>query len=628
MEHKLCVPTFSSLHARKTLDTAFNYWYDSSSDAFVMSQIEDIKNRIDIVDLISSYVQLNPGGANFKARCPFHNEKSASFMVSREKGIWHCFGCGKGGDIFSFVQEIENMEFREALQLLAQKAGVELQRDDPKERTQKQRYLDINALAAKVFHRVLLEHEKAELARKYLLSRGVTDESVRAFTLGYAPESWEGVSKFLRSRGFAEEEIFHAGLTIKRDRGVGFYDRFRNRLMFPITDHLGRVIGFGGRALAPDQTPKYVNTPQTSLYNKSATLFAIDKAKTAIKQQNVAIVVEGYMDALASHQVGVTNVVASSGTALTRDQLHILKRYTENIALSFDTDAAGESASGRGIDLAWEEGLNVKVVVLPFGKDPDELIHKDAGAWKKAATEAQPFMEYAFARVQAQLNLFSVEGKKSAAKRLLPLIARLTDTIEQTHYLQKLSRLLNVAEDLLRTRIAKTVPKQTQKGSSIAPLPEKKDVAKSRVQRIAEQLLAIASADKEHLEYLIDHLEPESLAATDLLGLYKALITYYTKEHSLDQREFLEALQREDRTLAERAQILFLLGTSDLLPQDQNARRAEVLEGVSVLKKNALQAELGRLRTDLERAEHEKSPDIQTLSERVRDVTNQLAGLQ
>lgn len=612
-----------------------------------MNPIEEIKQRVDIVDLINGYLTLTPGGANWKARCPFHNEKSPSFMVSREKGIWHCFGCGKGGDIFTFIQEAEGMDFAEALHLLAQRAGVTLQREDPRQRTKRQRAVEINALAAKLYYRVLLEHPKAAQARAYLAQRGVTEETLGTFQLGYAPDAWEGVSQFLQSRGFSEEEIFQAGLTVKRERGSGYYDRFRNRIMFPVSDHLGRVVGFSARAMEPSQSgeaprtgqagsgsagqPKYLNTPQTALYNKSAVLYGLYQAKTAIKSHQLAVIVEGNMDVLASHQAGVGQVVASSGTALTREQIRLLKRYTDNIALAFDMDVAGQSASMRGIDMAWNEGVNVRVITLPFGKDPDELIRKDVKRWHEAVEHSQPFMDYAFDRVQKTLNLFRVEDKKTAAKRLLPLIGRLPDAIEQTHYLQKLARLLQVPEEVLREKLstAKRQPPSANSRRRAEPQEPPADQQKSRLQRVAEQLLALASREQEYLDYLIDHVEPEYFGPTSLLGLYKALVTYYTEKHQLDQKDFLQRLGREDQELAQRANVLFLLGTSDLLPTDEHLRRQELLEGVTVLKHSYVQSELVRLRSALEDAEHQgRTAEVEALSGQVNDLTKQLATVQ
>lgn len=587
-----------------------------------MTSTEEIKQRIDLVELIQGYIRLTPAGANWKARCPFHNEKTGSFMVSRDKGIWHCFGCGKGGDAFTFVQEIEGMEFPEALELLAAKAGVEVRREDPAARSKRQRALDINALAMRVYQKILLNHERAGAAREYLEGRGVTVDAIDAFQLGYAPESWEGVSKYLKSKGFTDEEIFLAGLTVRRDRGIGYYDRFRHRIMFPVHDHLGRVVGFGGRTLESGGEPKYVNTPQTFLYNKSAVLYGIHHAKTSIKEHHCAVVVEGYMDVIASYQAGVTNVVASSGTAFTREQLALLKRYTTTLVLAFDTDMAGEAASMRSIQLAWEQEFTVKVVILPSGKDPDELVRQDPGAWKKSVDEAVPFMEYLFHRAERRFDLANVEDKKAMARMLLPIIGMVSDPIEQTHYLQRLGDALRVSEEVLRSRLPKTGMASDPKR---APSPQRA-APKSREQRVAEQLLAIASQHQEHLEYLLDHLEPDYLTPTTLLGLYKAMVTYYTENHTLDQQLFLQLCGREDPKLAQTANIIFLLGTSDLLPQDEKLRKQEVLDGVAVLKRAFLQAELSRLQADLAAAERSgRADDTRALNARVAETARQLA---
>lgn len=591
-----------------------------------MTPIEEVKQRIDLVDLIQGYAKLTQAGANWKARCPFHSEKTPSFMVSREKQIWHCFGCGKGGDALSFVQEIEGMEFPEALRFLAEKAGVELRQEDPKLRTRRTRAFDLNAFAAKVYHRILLEHEKAQPARDYLAKRGLSDSTLHDWQLGYAPESWEGVSQFLKTKGFSDDDIFQAGLTVKRERGTGYYDRFRNRIMFPVLDHLARIVGFGGRALSPDQEPKYLNSPQTAVYDKRALLFGFSRAKSAIKAAQQAVVVEGYMDAISSHQAGVANVVASSGTALTREQVRLVKRVTANLALAFDTDIAGQAASIRGIEIAWEEEMNVKVVHVPEGKDPDELIRSNPQAWSDAVKAAKPFLDYVLDRAKERFDFTKVDGKKQAAKLLLPLIGKVKDPIEQTHYLQELGGLIRVNEEILRSRLP--AADRMARGWQPAPPPGRVR-APSRAQRVAERLLALAILHEAHLEYLIDHLTPELFAPTNLLGLYKALITYYTENHHLDQRDFLQALGREDQELAKAANVIFLFGTSDLLPKDEKLQKQELLEGIVVLKRTALHEELKRLQAEVAEAERQAMTDrLRQLTERVNDITQELAQLE
>ncbi|MBI3956951.1 MAG: DNA primase [Candidatus Kerfeldbacteria bacterium] len=589
-----------------------------------MTPIDDIKQRLDLVDLIQGYAKLTQAGSNWKARCPFHTEKTPSFMVSRDKQIWHCFGCGKGGDVFSFVQEIEGMDFAEALRFLAEKAGVELKREDPKQRTERTRAFDVNAFAARVYHRLLMSHDAAAEARSYLAKRGVSDDTIRSWQLGYAPESWEGVSRFLRSHGFSDDEIFRAGLTIKRERGTGSYDRFRSRIMFPVQDHLGRIVGFGGRVLGSEE-PKYLNSPQTVIYDKRAVLYGLVQAKNAIKSSQLAVVVEGYMDAISSHQAGVTNVVASSGTALTREQVRLIKRLTPTIALAFDTDVAGQAAALRGIEVAWDEELNVNVIHLPSGKDPDELVRQDPAAWKQAIAGAKPFMEYVFDRVQATQDLTIVTGKKQAAKTVLPLLAKIRDGIEQTHYLQQLATLVRVPEQVLRDRL----PATRVAPSAVTGRPEPKKPAAApptREQRLAERLIGLVFRNPAHLDTLIDQLDPALLARTNLLRLYKAMLTFYTENRHLEQTAFVQALGREDPELAKVANILFLFGTSDLLPADERVQKNELLESLAALKRLALQDELTRLQSELAEAERTGLHDrARALTEQVSGIAQQLA---
>src|SRR4030042_614490 len=368
------------------------------------SQTEEIKSKLDIIDVISEYIQLKQAGVNWRACCPFHNEKTPSFMVSRDKQIWHCFGCGEGGDAFTFVQKIEGIEFPEALRILAEKAGVKLKKVNPELASQRSKVLDINKLAAVFFHQVLLNSQEGKIARDYIEKRKLSPETVENFKLGYAPNSWDKLLNILIKKGFKENDIFLAGLVVKNEKSQ-LYDRFRQRLMFPIFDHLGNVVGFTGRILdesKADQGGKNINLPQTLIFNKSLIIFGLDKAKEEIKKQNLAVIVEGNMDVIASHQAGIKNVIASSGTALTLEQLKILSRYTNNLALSFDADLAGQLAADRGIDIALSLGLNIKIIQLPPNidgqaiKDPDDCIKKGINYWQEAIKQAESIMEFYF----------------------------------------------------------------------------------------------------------------------------------------------------------------------------------------------------------------------------------------
>ena len=442
-------------------------------DLSMNDDISRIKEKIDVVDLISEYVQLKPAGINHKGLCPLHHEKSPSFMVNRERQSWHCFGCAKGGDIFTFVQEMEGMEFRDALRFLADKAGVQLsQTVSTVETTQKNRVKDINHEAAKFFHYILLKLAPSKPALEYLYNRGLTQETIELWHVGFIPDQWDLLTKYLLKKGHSIDDIVASGLAIKKEgsdqrSGRGFYDRFRGRIMFPIWDAHDAIVGFTGRVLVETEHSggKYVNTPQTLLYDKSRVLFGLNKAKRTIKDKDLIVMVEGQMDVIACHQAGMTNVVATSGTALTEFQVKLLKRYSNTIAMAFDSDAAGVAAAKRGIDLLIEEGMNVKVIVIPEdqGKDPDECIKKNKDAWFQAVTHAEDIMEWYFGRSFSGRSLSDPKEKQKIANELLQEISRIPYAVERDHWLSQLSHRLSVDVSVLRedlVRIVKSLDKK------------------------------------------------------------------------------------------------------------------------------------------------------------------------
>jgi len=588
-------------------------------------QIDEIKAKIDIVDLISEYIRVKQAGTNWRALCPFHNEKTPSFMISRDKQIWHCFGCGEGGDIFSFIQKIEGLEFAEALRLLAQKAGVKLVAQDPRMSSQKNRLLDINKLAANFWHKTLLESSQAQKARDYLKKRGVNDQIVSDFKIGYAVDSWDSLIKFLRSKNFSANEIFLAGLSVKKERGEDFYDRFRDRLIFPINDVHGNAVGFTGRTLkADDKQAKYINTPQTLIYNKSLVLYNLDKAKQEIKKQDLAIVVEGQMDAIASVQAGVENVIASSGTAFTLDQTKILKRYTNNIAIAFDTDLAGESAAKRGIDVVLGQEMNVKIITLPYGKDPDECIKNNPDDWVNAVKEAKSIMQYYFDQVKDRLDLSKVENKKEAAKILLGVISKIGNRIEQTHWVQKLSEMIQVPEEILRERL----PRSGQQKPAVA-VAEKSDSVKARNLMLSERILSIALKFPRFLSGLINDLEAAMIPEGDLSRLYKELIVYYTKDignssDSFNYNNFQTKIKPAN--LAQLADTLVLLAEKDFFDFDQETIKKELSQLVNFLKKDCYAGQLKELEAKIKQAEEKNLSrnEVENLSEQFEKLIKKL----
>ena len=410
------------------------------------SQVDEIKSRLNVEEVISSYLQIQRAGRNWKAKCPFHNEKTPSFMISPERQMWYCFGCNEGGDIFTFVMKMEGLEFRDALKLLAEKAGVQLENRSYDNSGEKSKVLEILDISRK-FYQECLKIKTGRKAFEYLSNRELSKNTIEKFQLGYAPDSWDLLSKFLKKKGYKENEIFATGMTVKKDRG-GYYDRFRGRIMFPINNISGQTIGFSSRVMpgADESHAKYINTPETAIYNKSRVLYGLDKAKIEIRKKDLCIMVEGNMDVIASFQASVENVVATSGTALTADQIRIIKRYTDNIAFSFDMDSAGIKAAGRGIELALQERMNVGVITISEGKDPADCVKNNPKLWEEAVKNPKAIMEFYFESVFAKYDANEIEGKKKIAEELLNVIYKISNKIEQNYYIKTLSEKLKIDE--------------------------------------------------------------------------------------------------------------------------------------------------------------------------------------
>jgi len=438
------------------------------------STVDEVKQRIDIVEVISRYTQLRRAGSIYKGLCPFHNERTPSFVVFANTGTWRCFGaCGTGGDVISFVMRRENMEFREALELLARQAGIDL--TPPQEQGQvavRERLYAANNAAAAFYEHTLLHHPGAEAARRYLQRRGV-DEATRAlFRLGFAPDSWSSLRDHLLDKGYSLELLMEAGLVKRNEERSTTYDMFRGRLIFPIRDRQGRVIGFGGRVL-DDSVPKYLNTSETQLFHKSHVVYGLDLAYRAIREREQVVIVEGYMDVIAAHQFGFANVVACMGTALTPEQLRQLQHFTSNFVLALDADAAGQQATIRGLNqarqslarvqkpvvgpggLAFEQRLNANLAItrMPEGRDPDDVIRSDPGQWQAVVEAAKPLVDFYFDIVAAHADLTSATGKGQTVAELAPLIAELGDDVERQHYIQRLSRLVQIDEMTIAGRV-------------------------------------------------------------------------------------------------------------------------------------------------------------------------------
>jgi DNA primase len=457
-----------------------------------MSVTDEIKARLDIIELIDNAVQLKKTGRNYKGLCPFHNEKTPSFVVFPDSQNWRCFGaCGEGGDIFTFIMKREGWDFPETLRYLADKAGVEIEEITPQQTQVYEAHDRLRSLlvdAAHFFTQRLLQSPDAGHARQYVEKRGLSAETIEAFSIGYAPNSWEATSHYLVDLGYSPQEVIDAGLVVTKDDGSS-HDRFRDRLMIAISDVRGKVVGFGARALSSEATPKYLNSPQNALFDKSNLLFGLDRARRSIREGETAVIVEGYMDVMQAHQAGFTNVIAQMGTALTEQQLKLISRYASRLILALDPDTAGQMATDRGrevieraskaaaeeaaqegvwgFDTAEREyrasltaefdvhgmvryeshmGFDIRVIVLPPGKDPDNLIREDPQAWADLVAEAMPVVEYAIRKAMAGQNLEDPKVKVSIVDQIAPLVNDITNPVERSHYRQRLARLLKIDE--------------------------------------------------------------------------------------------------------------------------------------------------------------------------------------
>ncbi len=441
-----------------------------------MSQLDEIKSRIDIVDLVGETVKLRRAGKNYSGLCPFHNEKTPSFIVSPDRQTWHCFGqCGEGGDIFKFVMKKEGWDFKEALRFLAERAGVKLETYKAEKPEEKEAHARLRILLddAVTFYRYHLSTLPGKSALDYIHEkRLLTDATIETFGLGYAPQGWDNALKHFTDKGFSNQELLEAGLVSQRDSG-GFIDRFRNRLMIPIRDENGRMTGFGARILDPNDVPKFMNSPETPLFSKSRLLYGLDRARKPIRSANQAVIVEGYLDVIALHQAGFENVVSPMGTSLTEDQLRLLKKFTRSIVLALDPDAAGQKAVLRGLEAARQtldrqdeitfdaRGLlrhearlqaDLRVASMPDNLDPDEIVQRDPAQWKTLVENAQPIVVHVMGALAVGRDLDDAKVKSEIAAQVLPLIEDLPNPVERDTYRQRLARFLKVDERSISAR--------------------------------------------------------------------------------------------------------------------------------------------------------------------------------
>ena len=479
---------------------------------------EEIKEKLDVVTVLKDYLDLRPAGRNFKANCPFHQEKSPSFIVSPERGIWHCFGCGEGGDIFKFVMKYENIEFYEALKILAEKAGIELRRLSPTDQKQFGVLYDINSAALRFWNEAL---EESKRAKEYLAGRGLKRETIAEFEVGYADSGFDTLTLHLIKEKFDIGDAVRAGLIFKTDKGK-YIDRFRGRVMFPIHNHFGKVVGFSGRILPELENPetgKYINSPETPIFNKSKLLYGYWKSKNFIRDEKTVLLVEGQMDFLMMWQAGVRNLVATSGTALTVDHLKVLKKLADNILITFDKDEAGKLAAERAIDLAGAADLGAFVLDLGDYKDPAEVAEKEPELISQIIAKPIPAMDYYFARYLGKGNVVTKEGVRT----LLRKIKNLWSAIDQSSWLSELSHRTGVPTKDLTEELEKLEFGEISVGKLEEPALNPTEFNKgefSRLEHIALRALSLISINEELGKLLSSHIE---LIPPRYKGVYLAL---------------------------------------------------------------------------------------------------------
>ncbi len=555
--------------------------------------ISEVRERVDIIEVISSHVQLKKAGRVYKGLCPFHNEKTPSFVVDPDKQLYHCFGCGEGGNVYNFVMKMEHMDFPETVQNLAQRVGYTVKtRESPTDtkeiKSKKSRLYEINKRAVKFYQRQLLDSQKGEKARQYLKNRGYSDDTVVTFTLGYATDNWDELGKAALKQGCSKEDLAISGLSISSEKDPGsIYDRFRGRVIFPILDLQNRPIGFGGRVLG-DETPKYLNSPETPIYHKGKVLYALNWAKQAISNESEAVIVEGYTDVISLFEHGIINVVATLGTALTADHLRLLVRYTKRIVLVFDADIAGEKAVERGMNLAKDfylsaeyraslellerRHLDLFVVSLPPGLDPADYVEKHGeDAFRRETSKAVPLVDFCIESVINSSNTETIPGKRRAAQRTMEIIAALPSEVAREDYLKKVAELLGITYESLFVDF---------RGYKDSRRKNKEGFAELQVESIDPEL----RLEREVFQACLNSPESRVVMLKELksdhftLPMHKTFLTMLKKEDK--EKKDLDIAGMIDRAPDEQRDLITSLSAQSVKVEDQKKYSEELLKRI------------------------------------------------
>ncbi|OGG10305.1 DNA primase [Candidatus Gottesmanbacteria bacterium RBG_16_43_7] len=599
-----------------------------------MSDIDEVKSRLNIIDLIGEKIKLTRAGRNFKGLCPFHNEKTPSFMVSPERAVWHCFGCGRGGSVIDFVMEYERIDFTEALETLAKRAGVTLKtgQGQTKEEKLKKTIYEINHLASEYYHYILTKHALGEKARNYLSQRGVSDKTMRTFMLGYSPNSWEALRGYLEKKGYTEAQLSAAGVLIPSNRGG--YDRFRGRVMFTLKDHRGNVVGFSGRLLdkntkavpAGRQEPKYINTSETPVYSKSHVLYGLDVTKGEIQKSAEAIIMEGEFDVISSFQAGIANTVAIKGSALTEGHVNLLRRFCEKLVFALDSDVAGDAAARRGIEIADRAGFDMRLVTMPSGKDPDDAVRENAPQFKKAVKDAMGVYDYFIQSALSRFDSQTAFGKKKISSELTPVLSAMENPIVQAHYIKKLAIALDVGEDVVIEGIKKV--KKIPAGRE--PVTEKTDTTKrlNFVEHLEMYILAIILQTKtaEFMEELCEYIHPAEFQHPVVKRIIQNLTDFLKSNQPFFIKDFADNIPKELQPTLDEAFLYDLV----LDIGDDEAVVREWTKAVRELRRVVIKKKIQDLTTilSLDQPNQENDSSLEAMQETLSKYTDELRTLE
>jgi len=593
--------------------------------------VDQVKHNNDLLDLAGEYTELKKRGKNYMGLCPFHQEDTPSFSVDPDKQLYYCFGCGAGGNIFNFIMEIEGLTFVEAIKYLADRAHLDLPNrnlsaEERKKRSEKQKLYEIHKLATRFYVYLLTESNLGDQGYQYLQERGFSSEVIHKFKLGFAPDRWEQLYKFLKKKDYSDQILSKSGLVIARNNASGYYDRFRNRVMFSIFNHRGQPIGFGGRVLAADEEPKYLNSPETMIFDKSQTLYGLHLTKSFIREQEIAIMMEGYTDVITAYQMGVKNVVASLGTSLTTRQANLLARYADKVYIAYDADAAGEQATWRGLNILRQAGLQVEVIELPQEQDPDDFLQQEGKeGFKTLMSEAVPLLEFKINSVLPDNNEFvDVDSKINAFRKTVPVLSQVEDEVERGEYLQYVAEKLGIKKESI-TSLQKEVNRykrnQRQKSNNNQDnkndwgnnnnLKEELSSSQLAYKRAVEAVIKIIIDQPRYIPQIRESLLIEDFKQEKYKRLFSLLCDFYEQDKKIEVDRLLTAIKSE-----EVEELVVKLSVEGVVSDDLDR---ELADSINRIKEYQLKMKLEDLETKIKQAEAEG--DNEQLRELLQDYS-------